>query len=121
VDWENGRQVYEIEFYTDDYKEYDYEIDVATGKILSSDYDAESYTPPVGTGKTAIDQAKAQEIALAKVPGAAANHVKKLKLDQDDGKQVYDVKIVYEGMEYDLEIDAANGTILEFETESVYD
>jgi len=121
MDWENGRQVYEIEFYTDDYKEYDYEIDVATGKIVSSDYDAESYTPPAEAGKTAIDQAKAQEIALAKIPGAAANHVKKLKLDQDDGKQVYDVKIVYEGMEYDLEIDAANGTILEFETESVYD
>jgi len=121
VEWDDGRQVYEIEFYTADYKEYDYEIDAATGKIVSADYDAESYTPSVGAGKTAIDQAKAQEIALAKVPGAAASHVKDLKLDQDDGKQVYEVKIIYNGMEYQLEIDAANGAILEFETESIYD
>lgn len=121
VDWKNGRQVYEIEFHTADYAEYDYEIDAATGKIISFDYDAESYTPPVGAGKTTIAREAAQEIALAKVPGATASHIKKLELDQDDGKQVYEVKIIYNGVEYDLEIDAADGTILEFEAESIYD
>ena len=37
---DDGRQKYEIEFYTSDFKEYDYEIDAATGDILSFDYDA---------------------------------------------------------------------------------
>lgn len=45
-DWEDGRRVYEVEFYTDDYQEYDYEIDARTGEILSFDYDAEGYNRP---------------------------------------------------------------------------
>lgn len=45
LDWEDGRQVYDVEFYTSDYKEYDYEIDATTGEVLSYDYDAEA-TPP---------------------------------------------------------------------------
>ncbi|MCI9317509.1 MAG: peptidase, partial [Oscillospiraceae bacterium] len=32
-----------------------------------------------------------------------------------------EVEIIYSGMEYDLEIDAATGTILEFESDSIYD
>ena len=37
-DLEDGRQVYDVEFYSGN-KEYDYEIDVSTGSILSSDFD----------------------------------------------------------------------------------
>ena len=37
-------RVYEIEWYANGAK-YDYEIDAATGKIVSYDYDAENYTP----------------------------------------------------------------------------
>lgn len=114
LDWDDGRQVYDIEFYTADHKEYDYEIDAGTGKILKVDHDAESFTPPSSAG-TAITKEKAQEIALAKVPGADASHVRKLKLDKDDGKQVYEVEIVYKGVEYDMEIDAATGKILEYD------
>ncbi len=114
LEWEDGRQVYDIEFYTAG-SEYDYEIDAATGEIVSFDYDAESYTPSAGGG---ITVEKAQEIALAKVPGAKAENVKKLKLDRDDGKQVYEVEIIYNGMEYEMKIDASSGTILEFEAES---
>ena len=34
-DYENGQQVYEVEFYTSDYKEYDYEIAAADGAIIA--------------------------------------------------------------------------------------
>ena len=112
--------MYDIEFYTADYQEYDYEIDAATGEIRSFDYDAEGFTPPASAGGP-ITREQAQKIALDKVPGADASHVKKLKLDRDDGKSVYEVEIIYSGMEYDLEIDAATGTILEFESDSIYD
>lgn len=115
LDWDDGRQVYDIEFYTDDYQEYDYEIDAKTGKVLEVDYDAESFVPPAaGTG---ITREKAQEIALAKVPGAAAGDIRKLKLDRDDGKQVYEVEIFYKGAEYDMEIDAATGKILDYDVD----
>ena len=43
LDREDGRQVYEVEFYTQDYKEYDYEIDALTGDVRSYDYDVETY------------------------------------------------------------------------------
>lgn len=111
---DHGKEIYDIEFYTAGYEEYDYEIDARTGEILEIDYDADSFTPPASAG-TIISQEKAREIALAKVPGADASHIKKLKLDKDDGKQVYEVEIFYKGVEYDMEIDAVTGTILEYE------
>ena len=43
---EDGRQVYDVEFYTKDYAEYDYEIDAVTGEVISYDYDAENFAPP---------------------------------------------------------------------------
>ncbi len=41
LDWDDGRLVYDVEFYTPDYVEYDYEIEAYTGVILSVDYEAE--------------------------------------------------------------------------------
>lgn len=121
LDREGGRQVYDIEFYTADGREYDYEIDAVTGEIRSVDYDAESHAPPTGSGQTVISQDRAREIALAKVPGASAANVRKLKLDWDDGRPVYEVKIIVQNWEYELEIDAVSGKILEFESELLYD
>ncbi len=116
LEWEDGRQVYEVEFYTTDGKEYDYELDAKTGAVIAFDYDAESYTPPSGER---ITQAKAQEIALSKVPGAAASHIVKLELDYDDGVAVYEVEIIYNGMEYEMEINASTGAVIEFEAEAI--
>lgn len=45
TDREDGRTVYELEFYTADRIAYEYEIDAETGAILSWDYDAWNYTP----------------------------------------------------------------------------
>ena len=130
LEWDDGRQVYEIEFYspaagTDAAlrTEYDYEIDASTGAVIQYDYDAESYGAPISapSAGTDITQEKAREIALAKVPGAAAADVTKLKLDRDDGVQIYEAEIVYGGMEYEMEIRVSDGTILKFEAEPVHD
>ena len=40
-DYDDGIRTYEVEFFTNDYKEYDYEIDWESGAILCKDYDAE--------------------------------------------------------------------------------
>lgn len=117
LDKDDGRQEYEFEFCVGDQK-YDYEIDAKTGEVLS--HEIKSSTPQSSASGT-ITREKAQEIALAKVPGAAAGDIKKLKLDRDDGRQIYEVEIIYKEKEYDIEIDASSGTVLEFSSESIYD
>ena len=120
LDWEDGRRVYEVEFYADDYTEYDYEIDAVTGKILSYDYDAEDYKAPSNSGSY-IGEEKAKSIAVSNVKGAETNNVVKVEFDYDDGRAVYEVKVVYNAMEYEFEIDASNGKILSRDAESIYD
>ena len=119
LDRDDGRLEYEIEFYADG-KEYDYDIDAATGKILSRDDDAEHYAPPkqdAQAGKE-IGEAAAKEIAL-KDAGFAESEVSRLKihLDRDDGRTVYDVEFHVGRMEYSYEIDAYSGEILEREAD----
>ena len=46
---------------------------------------------------------------------------KKEKTDRDDGRMTYELEFVSGEMEYDFEIDAESGSILEFEKESIYD
>ena len=125
LDRDDGRLVYDVEFYTSDYKEYDYEIDASTGAVISYDYDAEYYSRPSNGGSTstgaAISEARAREIALAQVSGAADSNIRKVELDRDDGRLQYEVKIVYNNMEYDFDIDASTGTILSRDVESVWD
>lgn len=126
-DRENGRKVYEIEFIVSSgtgYTEYDYEIDVATGKIVSYDYDAESYTPSQSTNtnaKVKISEATAKQTALSRVPGATAANIYKFELDFDDGRWEYEGEIRYGTMEYDFTIDANTGAIIEWDAESIYD
>ena len=113
-DYDDGRLEYEVEFYKDNV-EYDYEIDAATGKILSRDYDAEGYTAPQTGSAMSMDSAK--ELVLAKVPGATTNNIVKFKLDYDDGRQLYEGEIFYNGLEYEFEMDAVTGTIYEWEVD----
>ena len=120
LDWDDGRSVYDVEFYTADYKEYDYEIDASTGAVLSFDYDADHYTRPIQSG-TDIGLEKAKSIALSQVSGASSSHIRQAKRDYDDGRVEYEVKIVYNNYEYEFEIDGTTGTILSRDVESVWD
>ena len=122
LDWEHGRQVYEVEFYTNDAREFDYEIDASTGEVLSYDYDAEHYTAPsTGSEGGSISQERAKEIALAQVPGAALSDIREFETDYDDGRLEYEGKIFYGGMEYEFTIDGYSGAIREWEADSIYD
>lgn len=124
-DNDDGRQVFEVEFYVAaTNSEYDYEIDATTGEIISFDYDAENYKNSSinysSNSSTTKTEQEIKKIALAKVPNATEKDIH-LELDRDDGKLKYEGKIIYEGMEYDFEIDAYSGAILEWEAESVFD
>lgn len=123
LDRENGRKVYDVEFYKDS-AEYDYEIDAKNGDILSYDYDAESYgassqvdsSQSVGNNDGYIGEAAAKEAALGHA-GLAESEVtnSRVKLDREDGREVYEVEFWKDRTEYDYEIDAASGEILSYD------
>lgn len=116
LDYDDGRQIYEIEWYANGAK-YDYEIDVATGEIIDSSYEAKTV---VGTGNSAtVSEATAKQTALARVSGATEKDIYEWKLDYDDGRPEYEGKIIYGGTEYEFTIDATTGTITEWDTEAV--
>ena len=122
LDWDDGRAVYDVEFYTKDYKEYDYEIDASNGKILSYDYDADHYTRPTqpSTGSD-IGLEKAKSIALGQVSGATSANIREAKRDYDDGRLEYEVKIIYNNYEYEFEINGTTGAIISRDVESIWD
>lgn len=115
LDYDDGRQVYEIEWYANGAK-YDYEIAVATGEIVNSGYEAKTV---VGTGNNAtVSEATAKQTALARVSGATEKDIYEWKLDYDDGRTEYEGKIIYGGTEYEFTIDATTGAVLEWEAET---
>ena len=116
LDYDDGRQVYEIEWYANGAK-YDYEVAVATGEIVNSGYEAKTV---VGTGNSAtVSEATAKQTALARVSGATEKDIYEWKLDYDDGRPEYEGKIIYGGTEYEFTIDAASGNITEWDAESL--
>ena len=68
------------------------------------------------TSGVAVTLEEAQNIALERVPGAAAQNIS-IELDEDDGWYIYEGDIVYDGMEYEFEIDANTGNIMKWEEE----
>lgn len=117
LDREDGRQVYEVEFYTEDYKEYDYEIDALIGEVYSYDYDAETYFQSSGSDSE-ITAEEAKALALAQVPGATESDIIEFKTDRDDGRIEYEGEILYSGMKYEFEIDGYSGAIRSWEVET---
>ena len=121
LDRDDGRLVYDVEFYTADYKEYDYEIDAATGEVVGFDYDVEHYAPPAASvqtpsatkapaaqapassGTISAEDAKAKALAHAGLSSGSVTFVK-AELDRDDGRLVYDVEFyTADYKEYDYE------------------
>lgn len=124
-DWDDGRKQYDIEFIVtlnNVVYEYDYEIST-NGTIISYDYDAEGYVNNNGntSANVAISAEQAKQIALNKISGATTSNIYEFKLDRDDGRYKYEGKIIYGTFEYEFEIDANTGNIIEWDRESIYD
>ena len=117
LDYDDGRQVYEIEWYANGAK-YDYEIDVATGEVVKSDYEAKTV---VDTGNSAtISEADAKKTVLARVSGATTSDIYEWELDYDNGRPEYEGKIIYGGSEYEFTIDVTSGTVTEWDVEVIH-
>jgi len=126
-DYEDGRAVFEIEFVVSSgntIKEYDYEIAASDGSIISYDYDIEGDSTPTAIqagssqNTSEISLEKAKEIALSHAGVASANAFEmEGKLDWDDGMSIYEIEFKAGGYEYSYEVDAATGSIVEFDKE----
>ncbi|MBE6924898.1 MAG: hypothetical protein E7466_06675 [Ruminococcaceae bacterium] len=131
-DLDDGVPEYEVDFRQGDY-EYDYTIHAETGKVLHWDKEfdpvdpkptkpAEPQTPttaPVKPEEPAPEKLTADDakkIALDHA-GLTADKVTGLraKYDVDDGVPTYEVEFYADGWEYDYEIHAEIGKILEWD------
>ena len=130
LDRDDGRTVYEVEFYSKGY-EYDYEIDAYTAEVVRSE---KEYDPlpkdrvdpkPEATPEVTpeakpelIGKDKAKEIALAHAAlDADKVRFEEVELDNTDGKKVYELDFVSGNYEYEYEIDAYTGKILKWDKE----
>lgn len=123
-DYEDGIQVFEIEFYSGN-TEYDYEIRVSNGEIISYDKDIENYSIPSKNSASSqtpssnyIGVDKAKSIAL-KDAGLSSSSVTftKAKLDREDGVRVYEIEFFTSDKEYEYEINASSGKIRDKDVE----
>ena len=78
-----------------------------------------AYAVGNGSGGAGISEQEAKRIALAEISGASESDITKFRKSYDDGKEEYEVEILYGGYEYDFEISAATGRIVDRSTEQV--
>ena len=116
IDYDDGRAVYDVEFWSGS-TEYDYEIDAVSGEIIGYDYDAEGDQPSSqGSGDIGAEKAKSIAFSHAGVSSSSV-YSAKCELDYDDGRRVYEVEFKSGGYEFGYDIDASNGNILQHEKE----
>ena len=116
LDYDDGREEYDIEFLSDDY-EYEYEIDSQSGAVLSNSKEARKrQTISAAEGRLTLDDAKNAALDHAGVSASDATFTK-TKLDYDDGREEYDIKFYVGGWKYEYTIDAVTGEIIEFDIE----
>ncbi len=117
---DDGVQEYEVTFYVGN-REYDYDINAATGAIRSYDSEIDDdYVSSTEAAGAAISEDEARATVVARVSGASASDVR-LYLERDDGRLVYEGELIYNGTEYEFQIDATTGDVLDWESESVRD
>lgn len=123
---EGFRYVYDIEFVTDDAK-YSYEVNSADGSILEREKEVIAQTvKPAKKQETAdtqkvyisVDKAKQKALKHAGVNDADVTF-SKAKLERDDGTVLYDVEFYTAEYEYEYEVEAYSGKILESSVETV--
>ncbi len=127
LDEENGKPHYDIEFGYNGF-EYDYEIAVADGSVAKAEKEAEKVDVPVSkktpekteapvsktnnNGYISVEAAKQKALDDAGVKSENAVFLKAY-YDSDDIVPHYDVKFESNGYEYEYEIKASDGSVLE--------
>ena len=140
-DRDDGISTYDIEFRGSDGFDYDYVISANDGTIIEANRELaellsgaqnqqdsgqaqESTSQSGGSSQDTnyISADKAQSIALQHAGVSASDATfRKAHLDRDDGIYVYELEFVSGDLEYDYEIHATTGAILDWDRDSIYD
>lgn len=119
----NGYIVYEVKFKTAD-SVYEYEVR-EDGVVIQRDIDKNNgkdkteTSVPAELPENMISADDAKRIALEHAALTEAEiKFSKAKLDYDDGNFIYELEFKLAGIEYEYEINASTGEILEFESEN---
>lgn len=126
IDYDDGRaEHYDVEFVVGNV-EYEYKIDLYSGAVLAHEMETHGYhnthhgstsdQTQAGSPTTDIGAEAAKSAALSHA-GISVSQALKMEVDYDydDGRAVYEVEFECNGYEYEYKIDAATGTILEYE------
>lgn len=115
-EFDDGMALVEVDIYTPD-MDYSYSVKADDGTIV----ERESSAPPKMeniNSSAPVTPAQAAEAALAQVSGATSDNIR-MEFDHDDGMSIYEVEIIYNGMDYDMEINADTGDIIQSSQESL--
>ena len=127
-DFDDGVGHYDVDFRHGDY-DYDYEVHGLSGEILKSEKEYDPVDPvppttlpqeqqPAAKPSVKLSKADAQKIALDHA-GLTSDSVRALRVeyDWDDGYGTYEVEFKKDGFEYNYEIHANSGKILDADKE----
>lgn len=122
LDSDDGVAVYDVEFISGSY-EYDAEVDAISGALreYNREYDQDLVASTQATTSAQnknISESDAKNIALNRA-GVKSSSVKNyvIKLDNDDGIQVYEIKFRSGNYEYEIELNAATGSVRSYDRE----
>ena len=118
IDRERGVVVYDVSFDSDGY-DYDYEIDAVTGDVLRSDKERDGdYRQAASKAEQSASSSyigidKAKQIALDHA-GLSSSEVRDLEveLENEHGTMIYEVCFDSAGYEYEYDINASTGEII---------
>ena len=105
-EFDDGITQIEVDLYTTE-MDYSYSIKADDGTILEKETSVPSKVEDLTTD-TNITPAQAAETALAQVEGATSDNLR-IQYEFDDGMSVYEIEIIYDGTDYEIEIDANSG------------
>ncbi len=109
LDRDNGVLHYDVSFEKDG-KDYDYEINAKTGKIISVE------KPKATSSEVKISKSKAKTTALNHAGVKAQNITRyEVELEKDNGVWKYEISFNYGNVEYDYTINAETGKIIKSE------
>ena len=66
-----------------------------------------------------VNAADARKTVIDRITGATERDIYEWEFDYDDGRPEYEGKITYGGVEYEFTIDATNGSVVEWDVETV--
>lgn len=112
LDWEDGRVVYDVEFY-DQKTTYEYEIDATSGEIVKR----ETEVSPLASGD--VIGLEAAKSAAVKDAGISSPTFTKATLDRDDGRSLYEIEFISGSTKYEYDIDALTGSVLSKKTRAL--